>query len=303
MTAYASVLVVDVIGSSRFDGLKAPEGVEAQARSSEDTPQPVLDLLHALDTMEESSAIEILHDATQAREEVMSLFSLGYVPLPMRALCEGVYWRIGATILSRVERELGEGETLPEEIEALRDQLSDIYFCNFSVFQSAPDSWAIDQIFPVCPLHRLDEKPTRRGVLADITCDSDGKIDRFPDQADVKRSLELHELREGERYDLGIFLVGAYQEILGDLHNLLGDTNAAHVTVDDEGQWRIDEVIAGDAVADVMGYVQIDAKQLRRSMRRSTEDAVRSGRLSVAESRTLLSFYEAGLEGYTYLED
>jgi len=263
----------------------------------------VLDLLHALDVMNESSPIEVLHDATQAREEVMSLFSLGYVPLPLRALCEQVYWRIGAAILARHEREAVEGEAAPEEIEALRDQLSDIYFCNFSVFQSAPDSWAIDQIFPVCPLHRLDERPTRRGVLADITCDSDGKIDRFPDQADVKRSLELHELRAGEHYDLGIFLVGAYQEILGDLHNLLGDTNAAHVTVDNDGRWRIDEVIAGDSVSDVMSYVQIDAKQLRRSMRRSAEEAVRDGRLSVAESRKLMSFYEAGLEGYTYLEE
>lgn len=303
LTAYASMLIVDVLGVSRFDSLRLPAGIEAQARSSEETPKPVLDLLNARDSAAECEVLEVLHDVTQAREEAMSLFGLGYLELPMRALSERLYWSIASDLLRRAERERAEEDALPEEIESLRDQLSDIYFCNFSVFQSAPDSWAIDQIFPVCPIHRLDEEPTRRGVIADITCDSDGKIDRFPDRADVKRSLELHELREGDPYYLGVFLVGAYQEILGDLHNLLGDTNAAHVSVHEDGSWRIDEIVHGDTVADVMSYVQIDAKQLRREMRQSAEVAVREGRLSVAESRRLLKFYEAGLEGYTYLEE
>ncbi len=182
--------------------------------------------------------------------------------------------------------------------------LSDIYFCNGSIFQSLPDSWAIDQLFPVMPIHRLDQEPTCRGVLADITCDSDGKIDHFVAPADSGRSsvpvLPLHAYT-GSDYLLGFFLVGAYQETLGDLHNLFGDTNAVHVSLDDQGQVHIDEVVEGDTIAEVLSYVQFEPEQLRRTFRKTLEQAVREGKLEVEESATLRRFYEHGLSGYTYL--
>jgi arginine decarboxylase len=164
-----------------------------------------------------------------------------------------------------------------------------------------PDSWAIDQLFPIMPIHRLNEEPNCRGILADITCDSDGKIDRFIDRRDVKRVLELHPYRH-EDYLVAAFLVGAYQEILGDLHNLLGDTNAVHVSLDETGQVCVDEIVEGDSVREVLSYVQYQPEELLRSMRRTVDKALREGKLSIDESRTLLRFYEQGLEGYTYLE-
>ncbi len=179
--------------------------------------------------------------------------------------------------------------------------LSDTFFCNYSIFQSMPDSWAIDQLFPIMPIHRLKEEPTCRGILADITCDSDGKVDRFIDRRHVKDVLELHPYT-GEDYCIAVFLVGAYQEILGDLHNLLGDTNAVHVTVEGDGHVSIDEVIEGDTVREVLQYVQFSADELLRSMRKMVEKALREQKLSIDESRLLLKFYEQGLDGYTYLE-
>jgi arginine decarboxylase len=170
------------------------------------------------------------------------------------------------------------------------------------VFQSLPDSWAIDRLFPIVPIHRLNEQPTRQGTLADISCDSDGKVDLFVDKRDIKKTLELHELREGEPYYLGVFLVGAYQEVLGDLHNLLGDTHAVHVSVDEQGRYSIDEVVEGDTVKEVLGYVQFDVEDLEKAMRRDVERAVRDGKMGVAEGQSLLKFYERGIEGYTYLE-
>jgi arginine decarboxylase len=203
----------------------------------------------------------------------------------------------------------GKKGELPEELEDLPELLSDIYFCNFSLFQSMPDSWAIDQLFPIVPIHRLNEQPTRRGILADITCDSDGKIDHFVDKRVDKKALELHQVKdlpgEGmgvEPYYLGVFLLGAYQEILGDLHNLLGDTHAVHISLDAEGGWEIDEVIEGDTVEEVLQYVQYDIADMKRAMRMDIEAACRQNRLSLAEGKSLLKFYDDGLEGYTYLE-
>ncbi|HMP58891.1 MAG TPA: arginine decarboxylase, partial [Gemmatales bacterium] len=172
----------------------------------------------------------------------------------------------------------------------------------FSVFQSMPDSWAINQLFPIMPIHRLNEPPTRRAILGDITCDSDGKIDQFIDLKDVKSTLELHHFN-GQPYYLGCFLLGAYQEILGDLHNLFGDTNAVHVSVEDDGQYNIDTVIKGDSVRKVLGYVQFSADDLLTMMRKETEKAVRANRISLEEARQFLRFYEQGLDGYTYLEE
>src|ERR1043165_7762530 len=225
------------------------------------------------------------------------MFNLGLLTLEQRGLAERLYWATCAKVRD-LTRKLDE---VPEELEELESILSDIYFCNFSVFQSIPDSWAIDQLFPVMPIHRLNERPSQHAVLADITCDSDGKVDRFIDRRDVKSVLELHPYT-GEDYCIATFLVGAYQEILGDLHNLLGDTNAVHVTVDEAGHIAIDEVIEGDTVREVLNYVQFQADDLMRAMRKTVERALRDQKLTIDESRVLLKFYESGLEGYTYLE-
>jgi arginine decarboxylase len=332
MVAYHSVLVVDVLGTSKFESSPDLEGIKQAMSAEPEPPQPVLDLIDAYERLGDRNLIEVYHDSMQARDEAMSLFALGYMSLPMRAASERLFWAIGQRIVERAGRK---GD-MPEEFENLPELLSDIYFCNFSLFQSMPDSWAIDQLFPICPIHRLGEEPTRRAILADITCDSDGKVDHFVDKRVEKKFIELHELRETrdgvplgqagengagsngkgggggapgltanghEPYYLGVFLLGAYQEILGDLHNLLGDTHAVHVSVDETGEWSIDEVIEGDTVKEVLGYVQFDAEDMRRAMRKSIEHAVRQKRLTVPEGQSLLNFYEAGLDGYTYLED
>ncbi len=318
MVAYSSILVMDVLGTSRFasdpDMPKIEADLKAETQKSPggggsgEVPQPVLDLLDTYKNLTDRNMIEAYHDSTQARDEAMSLFSLGYMSLPMRAAAERLFWAIGHKLLEKAAKK---GE-LPDEFENLPESLSDIYFCNFSLFQSMPDSWAIDQLFPICPIHRLNEQPTRTGILCDITCDSDGKIDHFVDKREDKKVLELHEVKdrpEGgvgvEPYYLGVFLLGAYQEILGDLHNLLGDTHAVHVVVDDGGNggWHIDEVIEGDTVEEVLQYVQYDIADMKRAMRMDVEAACRQGRLTLAEGKSLLKFYDEGLEGYTYLEE
>ncbi len=311
MVAYSSVLVLDVLGSSRFESNPDLPAVEKAIKAETEVPQPVLDLLDAYQNLTDRNLLEAYHDATQARDEAMSLFSLGYMSLPMRAVAERLFWAIGHKLLEKASKR---GE-LPDELDDLPDALSDIYFCNFSLFQSMPDSWAIDQLFPIVPIHRLGEKPTRRGILGDITCDSDGKIDHFVDKRIDKKAIELHEVREAptlpgitdapsvEPYYLGVFLLGAYQEILGDLHNLLGDTHAVHISVDESGQWDIDEVIEGDTVEEVLSYVQYDIADMKRAMRMDVEAACRQGRLTLGEGKSLLKFYDDGLEGYTYLEE
>ncbi|MCC6322104.1 MAG: biosynthetic arginine decarboxylase [Phycisphaerales bacterium] len=351
MVAYNSVLVVNVLGKSAFNIEPEMERIKADLSQEKEAPQPVLDLMDAYDRLGggDRNAVEVYHDAMQARDEAMSLFALGYMSLPMRAASERLFWSIGRKVLDICARK---GE-VPEEFEALPEILSDIYFCNFSLFQSMPDSWAIDQLFPIVPIHRLGEEPTRRAVLADITCDSDGKIDSFVDKRVEKKALEVHELRPAapglftqaapaapalapngaanghpgssssadrsgpytgahEPYYLGVFLLGAYQEILGDLHNLLGDTHAVHVSHNpdggandgpDGGNWSIDEVIEGDTVKEVLSYVQFDDQDMRRAVRRDIERSIKLNRLTVAEGKSLMAFYESGLDGYTYLEE
>jgi arginine decarboxylase len=310
MVAYSSVLVIDVLGTSRFEA--SPDmnvinsAMAAENSRSGEVPQPLTDLLDCYNNVSDRNIKECFHDATQARDEAMSLFSLGYMSLSMRAAAEQLFWATGHKIIAICNKK---GE-LPEDFEALPELLSDIYFCNFSLFQSMPDSWAIDQLFPICPIHRLNEEPTRRAILADITCDSDGKIDHFVDKRVDKKILELHEVKElpgeaagVEPYYLGVFLLGAYQEILGDLHNLLGDTHAVHIGVDESGEWEIEEVIEGDTVEEVLKYVQYDPEDLKRAMRLDIEAACRQGRLTLGEGKSLLKFYDDGLEGYTYLEE
>jgi arginine decarboxylase len=298
MVAYHSVLVFNVLGSTGMaERYSVPDDLEEQL--DDEVPQPLFDLLDAYRSVAPQRLVESYHDAVHARDEAMRLFTLGYLSLPLRALAERLFWATSTRI-----RDLAEatGEEWPEELEGLEEDLRDTYFCNFSVFQSIPDSWALRQIFPVVPIHRLDERPERRAVLGDITCDSDGRVDVFQDPREDKRVLEVHPLREGEEYYLGIFLLGAYQETLGDLHNLFGDTHVVHVTVDAEGHWHIDEVIEGDTVREVLGYFQYDPDGLFDQMRRDCEQAVKAGRMTVDESRSLLRFYRSGLQGYTYLE-
>ena len=240
---------------------------------------------------------ETYHDAVQIRDEAMMLFRVGQLGLRDRARVEEFYWRTCEKIL-RICRAL---EDPPEDLQGLERDLADTYFVNCSIFQSMPDSWAIQQLFPVLPLHRLDEAPTRRAVLADITCDSDGKIDRFIEAGGPKSTLELHALRENEPYYLGFFLVGAYQEILGDMHNLFGDTNVVHVDVTEDGRPRINHVVRGDRVQEVLSYVEYFEDELIASLRQRIEAAIEGGRLTPEESARLLHRYEAGLSGYTYL--
>lgn len=293
LVAYHSVLVFDVLGTHNFDRNDAP------AELPEDAPEPVRDLFANHKDLNKKNYLEYYHDSVEEMEKVLSLFNLGHLSLEMRALAERLFWAFGRK-LQRLVKEL---DHVPEELQNLDTMLSDTYFCNFSVFQSMPDSWAIDQLFPLMPIHRLTEPPTRRAILGDITCDSDGKVDQFIDLRDVQGTLELHPVADGQPYYLGAFLLGAYQEILGDLHNLFGDTNAVHVTLEPDGTPNVDTVIKGDSVSEVLHYVQYSAEIMTNRIRRDVERAVRAGRLSVAESREFLGFYENGLTGYTYLEE
>jgi arginine decarboxylase len=292
VVAYHSLLVFDVLGTSNFDRYQVPEEVPA------DAPQQVQDLYAIYRELKKKNLLESYHDAVQAVDEALNMFNLGSLSVEMRALIEQLFWAVCNKILHKT-REL---DFTPEELEGLEAMLSDTYFCNFSVFQSMPDSWAIKQLFPVMPIHRLTEAPTRRAVLGDITCDSDGKIDQFIDLRDVRNTLQLHPF-DGTPYYLGAFLLGAYQEILGDLHNLFGDTNAVHVRIDDDGEVVIDDVIKGDTVREVLAYVQYSSEELTGRLRKDVERAVRGGKISLAESKQLLRFYESGLDGYTYLEE
>ncbi len=225
------------------------------------------------------------------------MFKLGFLSLVQRDIAERLYSSIAMEVFRRSQGL----DYVPDELQDLETMLSDQYVCNYSVFQSIPDNWACGQLFPIAPIHRLNEYPDRRATLVDITCDSDGKVDRFVDQRDVKKVLELHHFN-GEPYYIGTFLVGAYQEILGDLHNLFGDTHAVHVHLDSDGRPAIDTVVKGDTVREVLNYVQFSAEELAALFRKTVERAGRDGRITVAELGTLLNFYESGLEGYTYLE-
>ncbi|HRP62393.1 MAG TPA: biosynthetic arginine decarboxylase [Phycisphaerales bacterium] len=297
MVAHHSVLVFDILGANRPDRFSVSDDLR-EAAANDELPRPVIDLLEAYDRVSEDTLLECYHDAVQARDEALSFFRVGHLSLPHRAVVERLYWSVCVKIRD-ICRKL---EAIPEELMGLESNLSDTYFCNLSIFQSLPDAWAIDQIFPIMPIHRLDERPTRRGTLADITCDSDGKLERFIDPLDVKKTIELHAIVPQEKYYVAAFLVGAYQETLGDLHNLFGDTHLVHVKLDDNGRWWIDHVVEGDSIREVLSYVQYDVDRLHQQFRRECEHAVRNKQLTVSESRTLVNAYESGLAGYTYLE-
>ena len=293
IVAYHSVLVFNVLGVAGFGEDELPTNGHG-----DELEQPLIDLRETYQNLTARNALESYHDAQQALDMALNLFNGGYLPLGQRCLAETIYWAISNKLRKLVQQM----DDVPEDLQDLDDSLADTYFCNFSLFQSIPDSWAIKQLFPVMPIHRLSEPPTRQGVLGDITCDSDGKIDQFIDRRDVKRTLALHQFT-GAPYYLGVFLVGAYQEILGDLHNLLGDTHAVHVSLDAAGNVVLDSVIKGDTVREVLDYVEFDADLLVRKLRDAVEAAVRDGRIDFEESGRLIRFYEDGLHGYTYLEE
>ncbi|MGH8253930.1 MAG: biosynthetic arginine decarboxylase, partial [Steroidobacteraceae bacterium] len=296
IAAHHSVLIFNTLGSSRLDRFGiGPDESKPQGKG---VPQPIRDLYDALRTINERRLVECYHDAQTARDEALQMFNLGLLTLEQRGLVERLYWAACGRI-SDCCRKL---DQVPEELEELEDVLADIYFCNFSLFQSLPDSWAIDQLFPIMPIHRLQERPSRNGVLADITCDSDGRINRFVSRRETKRTLELHELKPGEDYYLAAFLVGAYQETLGDLHNLFGDTHVVHIKLHEEGGWWIEEVVKGDTANKVLEYMEYDIAELAPALARDCERAVREGRMTVPESQALKRFYEQELDGYAYLE-
>jgi len=298
MVAYHSVLVFDVLGWSGFSRFSLPEDLSSEQFA--DRPQQLSTLTDAYLSLNPSNYVECYHDALVARDEIMDLFKLGYSGLEDRAMAERLFYNVCVKVRA-ITREV---EFIPDELTDLERTICETYFCNVSFFQSLPDTWAIDQLFPIMPIHRLDEQPTHRGILADITCDSDGQIDQFiADETfsdTIKRVLELHTY-QGEPYMLAAFLVGAYQEILGDLHNLFGDTNAVHIKLAEDGSPMIEEIVEGDTIDEVLRYVQFDPDSLKRQFRRVIEKAVRTKQITLEESRLLASFYERGLAGYTYL--
>jgi arginine decarboxylase len=295
IAAHHSVLVFNTLGRSTLDGFDISK---ADLDLTPAAPQPVKDLADAWRSVSPRRLVECYHDAVTARDEALQMFKLGLLSLEHRGLAERLYWAT-CTRVRDAARKLDE---IPEELSELEGILSDTYFCNFSVFQSLPDSWAIDQLFPIVPVHRLNEQPTRKTVLADITCDSDGKIDRFVSLRDVKRTLELHTPRDDEEYYIAAFLVGAYQETLGDLHNLFGDTHVVHIRLHDEGGWWIEEIVKGDTANKVLEYMEYDVAELYPALARDCERAVRDGRMTLAESQSIKRFYENELNGYAYLE-
>ena len=292
LSAHHSILVFDVLGVSQMR-VDVPEGCD---KVDEGT---IANMVQILRDLSQKNFQESYHDALQLKEEAISLFNLGYLDLKGRAMAENLFW----VICDRINSIVRTLDYVPEELSGLERALADTYYCNFSVFQSAPDHWAVKQLFPTMPIHRLNERPTRRAILADLTCDSDGKVDRFIDLRDVKSVLEVHPVQQGKPYYCAMFLLGAYQEILGDLHNLFGDTNAVHLSMDQDHGYRVERVIEGDTVSEVLTYVQYEKQDLVRRIRSRLEVAVRAGRINVKESGLLMKRYEEGLSGYTYLTD
>lgn len=291
LAAHHSVLVIDVLETTSLPEM--PEEFEAKP---EDHPL-VKELYNIWCNINPKGMLEDWHDAEQIRDEALELFSHGIVNLQTRAEIEAMYWSVCHEV-----NNLAKGmKHVPDELRSLDKLLADKYFCNFSLFQSLPDSWAIDQLFPIMPIQRLNERPTRKSTIQDITCDSDGKITNYVSDGHVSNVIPLHALKKNEPYYLGVFLVGAYQEILGDMHNLFGDTNAAHISVKD-GKYRIDQIFDGETVEEVLEYVQYNPKKLVRQLEQWVTKSVKTGKISVEEGKEFLSNYRSGLYGYTYLE-
>jgi arginine decarboxylase len=290
LSAHHSVLVFDVLEKTTLPTWNY------NYKISENDHEHVQELFSILEAITPSNMLESWHDAQQIREETIELFSHGLIELKDRALIESLFWSV-----AREVNELSKGlKHSPDELKQLPKMLSDKYFCNFSLFQSLPDSWAIDQIFPIVPIHRLNEQPKRNVTIEDITCDSDGKIDNFIWQGNFHNFIPLPEFSEEKPLYIGVFLIGAYQEILGDLHNLFGDTNAAHIILTEDG-YEIQQIIDGETIADVLDYVEYNPKKLVKDMEQWVSQAVKAEKISAEEGKQFLIIYRSGLYGYTYL--
>jgi arginine decarboxylase len=293
IVAHHSVLVVESFGSIEKDVH------DPKITVSEKDPKPLRDILDVAGKLKRGNRIETLHDAQQIKEEAQQMFNLGLLDLVSKAKIESAYWQLARQIVA-LHRGL---KYVPEEVKELETSLGDQYICNFSVFQSLLDHWALGQLFPIMPIHRLTTAPDRNGTLVDITCDSDGKINKFTDLQDVKDTLPLHRVAPGEIYYLGVFLVGAYQDIMGDLHNLFGRVTEVHVFLDEdeESGWYIEEVIEGSTIGQVLALTQWDKVELMRLVKLQVDAAIKSDRLKPNDAMKLLFDYERGLAGYTYL--
>ena len=292
LTAHHSVLVLEVLETASL-----PQWDDDNDHLRENEDELVRDLYEIYDKINKARLLEDWHDALQIREEALDRFSLGFLDLRTRALVEKLFW----SVAREVNMIASDMKHAPEELRSVARMLPEKYFCNFSLFQSLPDSWAIDQVFPVVPLSRLTERPDRFATIQDITCDSDGKIGNFISNQGFSHYLPVHQLKEGEHYYLGVFLVGAYQEILGDLHNLFGDTNAVHIDVYKD-HYEIDQVIDGETVAEVLDYVQFSPKELVRNVEAWVADSIRTKKITAEEGNEFVRNYRSGLYGYTYLE-
>jgi arginine decarboxylase len=292
VSAHSSVLLFNILDTNRLVAQEDLDDEDASPGAN------LKNLYEVLGSVSVKNIQESYHDALYYRDEIRTLFRTGGVDLRERGLADQTFWKI----MSRIAKLIPDLRVVPEELQNLDRLLADVYYGNFSLFQSLPDSWAIDQLFPILPVHRLNEKPENTAVISDTTCDSDGKIDRFIDIADVRRALPLHEPIPGEDYIIGVYMIGAYQETLGDLHNLFGDTYALSVSLDDEGIVHFKDEIVGDSVADVLSYVEYEPKEMRELFRDKIEAAVRKNVLTPLDRRRILEAYEEGLRGYTYFE-
>jgi arginine decarboxylase len=291
LTAHHSVLIFEVLETTTLPSWDTEESV------NENDHELVKELFALWNNLNQPRMLETWHDAQQIREEALDRFSLGLLDLKTRAQIERLFWSVAREVFLLTAKT----KHVPDELRQISRILSDKYFCNFSLFQSLPDAWAIDQIFPIMPIHRLNEEPTVAATIQDMTCDSDGKIDNFISTKNSSYYIPVHTVKGKDSYYLGVFLVGAYQEILGDLHNLFGDTNAVHVSVDEDG-YKIDQVIDGETVAEVLEYVQYSPKKMVRSVETWVTSSVKAGIITLEEGKEFLSNYRSGLYGYTYLE-
>ncbi|WP_444907234.1 biosynthetic arginine decarboxylase [Microbulbifer sp. SSSA008] len=289
--AYTSILLFNILDVVSFDSEELKE-------AEEDEHQLLQNMREILTYLKPQRLQECFNDAQFYRDEVRELFKRGQIDLRVRSVSETIYYNV----LHRIKETLSEMERIPEDLEGLADSLADIYYGNFSLFQSLPDSWAIDQLFPVMPIHRLNETPSRRAILADITCDCDGKIERFVVNQEVEKTLPLHSIKHGEEYYLGVFLVGAYQETLGDLHNLFGDTNVVSVRLNSDASFEFVKEVHGDTIEDVLSYVEYQPHEVKTRFRNKVEAAVRSGRISARERQQIIKTFNASMQGYTYYE-
>jgi len=291
LVAYYSVLIFNVLDVAKFEEHDIQE-------ISKDCPEQIQNLYEVYKSLNLKNIQECYNDALYYRDEIRDMFKHGRISLRERSFSEKIFWNT----INQIAKEKEKLKFTPTELEDIESAIADIYYCNFSLFQSLPDSWAIDQLFPIMPIHRLLELPKRNAVIADITCDCDGKIDRFIDLHDVRNTLPLHELKEHENYYLGVFLIGAYQETLGDLHNLFGDTNVVSVRIDSDGNFEFTNEIYGDSVEDVLSYVEFDIKDMRTRFRATAEEAIRQGLITTSDRRLIMSSFDNGLRGYTYYE-